>query len=118
MPRAKNPSVLAWIDRRLREDPQFKSDVHAELAAMRYQQDLVLLRERAGLSQRDLAARIGVTQPVVARLEAGTARNVEVRTLIRAAAALGGRVVLRIERDRRRRAVRTASGQTTNRKTA
>ena len=96
----------------------FKADVDAELVAMRYQQDLVRLRETAGVSQRDLASRLGVTQPVVARLESGKARNVEVRTLVRAAAALGGRVVLKIERDRRRSAARAPRERTGRRKTA
>lgn len=97
----KQTTVLGWIRRKSAEDPQFEADVLAELAAMRYEQDLTRLRERAGLSQRQLAARIGVSQPVIARLEAGRARNVELKTLVRAAAALGGRVTLRIERKRR-----------------
>lgn len=46
------------------------------------------LREEHGLSQRELAQRIGSTQPAIARLEAGgVAPSVE--TLERIAAALG-----------------------------
>ena len=46
------------------------------------------LREEAGLSQRDLADRLGCHQPAIARLEAGGVRpNVE--TLRRIVEALG-----------------------------
>ncbi|HEY2949507.1 MAG TPA: helix-turn-helix domain-containing protein [Micromonosporaceae bacterium] len=57
--------------------------------------DLVAQRRAAGLSQADVAARMGTSQPAVARLEAG---NVDVRlsTLERYAAAVGGRLHLRL----------------------
>ncbi|HEY3009547.1 MAG TPA: helix-turn-helix domain-containing protein [Micromonosporaceae bacterium] len=58
--------------------------------------DLVAQRRAAGLSQADVAARMGTSQPAVARLEAG---NVDVRlsTLERYAAAVGGRLHLRLD---------------------
>ncbi len=45
-------------------------------------------REAAGLSQRDLAARMGTSQAAIARLEAGGV-GATLTTLQRAAAALG-----------------------------
>jgi transcriptional regulator with XRE-family HTH domain len=59
---------------------------------------LVAQRRAAGLSQADVAARMGTSQPAVARLEAG---NVDVRlsTLERYAAAVGGRLRLRLDQD-------------------
>jgi transcriptional regulator with XRE-family HTH domain len=45
-------------------------------------------RERAGLSQRELADRAGVAQPLVARLE-GPGANPTLRTLEKLAAAAG-----------------------------
>jgi predicted transcriptional regulator len=64
--------------------------------------DLVAMRRAAGLSQAEVAERMGTSQPAVARLEAG---NVDVRlsTLERYAAAVGGRLRLRLDhRDRER----------------
>ena len=48
-------------------------------------------RNRAGLSQRALARKMGTTQPVVARLESGRARP-SLRTLERFARATGSRL--------------------------
>lgn len=51
---------------------------------------------RAGLSQSEVAQRMGTTQSVVARLESGK-RPPSMRTVERFAQAVGGHVVLRIE---------------------
>lgn len=50
--------------------------------------DLVARRRELGLSQAEIAARMGTSQPAVARLESGTA-DVRLATLERYAAALG-----------------------------
>lgn len=51
------------------------------------------LREEHGLSQRELAERIGSTQPAVARLEAGGV-SPSLVTLERIAAAMGSALVV------------------------
>ena len=53
-------------------------------------------REEAGLSQEDLAARMGVEQGYVSRLEAGN-RNPTIVTIWHAAEALGVRPALLFE---------------------
>ncbi len=53
-------------------------------------------RRTAGLTQTQLARRLGTTQPVIARLERPTA-NPTVRTLERALQATGQRLVLTAE---------------------
>lgn len=53
--------------------------------------DLVATRQELGLSQTVVAARMGTSQSVVARLEAGT-RDVRLSTLQRYAAAVGQRL--------------------------
>jgi len=55
-------------------------------------QDLVALRESRGLSQAQLADRLGITQSAIAQLESAQPKNVELRTLVRVAAALGAQV--------------------------
>lgn len=54
-------------------------------------------RQAAGLSQTEVAARMGTSQSAVARLESGTA-DVRASTLERYAAAVGGQITWRLDR--------------------
>ena len=104
-------STVAAIDRRTKDDPDFAAAVEAELQAMRIEQELVALRNASGLSQRQLAAKLGVKQPVIAKLEGGKTRNIGLRTLVRAVKAMNGRIKVSITpaprrgRQERKRAV-------------
>ena len=110
-------STVVAIDRRTRDDPDFAAAVQAELQAMRIDQELVALRNASGLSQRQLAAKLGVKQPVIARLEAGKTRNIGLQTLVRAVKAMNGRIEVSITPEGRSR--RTGRRQAvTTRKTA
>ncbi|MGH8585945.1 MAG: helix-turn-helix domain-containing protein [Gammaproteobacteria bacterium] len=53
---------------------------------------MIEARSRAGLTQDELAKRMGTTQPVVARLESGRIRP-STRTLERLARATGSRLI-------------------------
>jgi DNA-binding XRE family transcriptional regulator len=81
-----------WLENEYRKHPGMEARVDAIVAEMTLEQDLVALRERAGVSQRELAKRLGVSQPAIAKLESGKVKNVGVVTLARYAAALGGRL--------------------------
>lgn len=52
------------------------------------------LRAEAGLSQRELAARMGTTQSVISRLEEGGGARNRIDTLARVATALGRHLVV------------------------
>ncbi len=71
-----------------RHDPVFPG--FKEMAARRkaLSEDLVSRRVELGLSQTEVAARMGTSQSAVARLEAGAA-DIRLSTLERYAAALG-----------------------------
>lgn len=58
--------------------------------------ELVTLRKAAGLSQTEVAARMGTSQSAVARLEAGEG-DLRLSSLERYAAALGRRIDWRLE---------------------
>jgi len=58
-------------------------------------------RSRAGLTQQELARKMGTTQPVVARLESGRVRP-SMRTLERLARATRSRLVITFEPRQRR----------------
>jgi DNA-binding XRE family transcriptional regulator len=59
--------------------------------------DLAAQRQAAGLSQTEVAARMGTSQSAVARLEAGAA-DVRVTTLERYAAAIGSQIAWQARR--------------------
>ena len=59
--------------------------------------ELAEQRQAAGLSQTEVAARMGTSQSAVARLESGTA-DVRASTLERYAAAVGGQITWRLDR--------------------
>lgn len=58
--------------------------------------ELVAARSRAGLTQAEVAERMGTTQSVIARLEGGK-RQPSMRTVQRYASAIGCRAVVRLE---------------------
>lgn len=100
MTKTKRPTsdFRVWLEEQYRHDPGMEARVDALVAEMALEQDLVALRESAGVSQRALAKRLGVSQPAIAKLESGKVKNVGVVTLARYAAALGGRVHIEITR--------------------
>ena len=57
---------------------------------------LIAARARAGITQAELAQRMGTTQSVIARLEGGK-RQPSMRTVQRYAEAKGCRAVVRLE---------------------
>lgn len=75
--------------------PPVDDDRRAEI-----EQDLALgqliydLRSNAGLSQRELATRMGTTQSVISRLEEGGGARNRIDTLARVATALGRHLVV------------------------
>jgi DNA-binding transcriptional regulator YiaG len=80
-----------FIEREMaRRGPRFRAEVDAAYAEMLLEHELAVLREKEGITQAELARRLGVSQPVVARFESGNKqRRVEVATIVRHAAALG-----------------------------
>ena len=78
--------------------------VNADVAQM-----ICDLRTKAGLSQRELAERMGTTQSAISRLEAADYQGRSMSVLSRVAAALGRRLEVRMPRRRRGRAERTAA---------
>ena len=95
MKRTKTP-FMQWIDRQLDRDPLFRRHVEETLNKMRLDQDLATLRAARRLSQSQLASMLGVSQPAIAKIESGKVKNLQLRTVVRLATALGGRVKIEI----------------------
>lgn len=96
MARKKKTKVMQWLDS-VMADPETARAVEERMAEMRIEQELVALREKNGLSQRDLAERIGASQPYIAKLESGRVKNLGLKTLAKYAAATGTRLTVRFE---------------------
>jgi predicted XRE-type DNA-binding protein len=73
------------------------------LAKILIRNDLIRLREKRGLTQKQLATLMGVSQPLIAQLESSTPRNIELRTLVRAAIALGAEIKIQLRETQRGR---------------
>lgn len=95
-------TAIEHIERELARDPALRRDVDETLTEMRLIQDLVALRQARGLTQVQFAKLLGVTQPRIARLESGTMTNLELRTIVRMATALGAIVRVTLEVDDRK----------------
>ncbi len=75
-------------------DTSVEYDALAEEFSMA--RELIAARSRAGLTQGEVAARMGTTQSVIARLEGGK-RMPSIRTVQRYAKAVGARAVVHLE---------------------
>ena len=93
----KRTGFMKWIDGQLEADPGLAREVDELVNEMKLEQELVALREKRGLSQRELAARIGTTQPYVAKLESGRIKNLGLRTLAKYATALDATLTVRLD---------------------
>jgi transcriptional regulator with XRE-family HTH domain len=60
-------------------------------------ESMLLLRERAGMTQQRLAEKIGTKQPALSRLERGGFKKTSMETLSKIADALDARLVVRLE---------------------
>lgn len=83
------------------KDQDFAVEFYRELFRGRLATDLRLAREKRGLTQADLAKKIGTTQSVVARMENPDYGRFSLTTLFKIAAAM--ELDLRIEFSERKR---------------
>ena len=87
------------VDERSERNPEFPELVEAALRRRQLLRELAAKREKLGISQTVVAARMGTSQSAVARLEAGEI-DAKFSTVERFAAALGQKVEWRVEKSR------------------
>jgi len=78
-----------------REGPQAVAELRAFDAHFKLATEIILLRRRRGLTQRQLSTKSGVQQAEISRIEGGRA-NPTVTTLSALASALGAELGIRI----------------------
>src|SRR5271168_2208213 len=92
----KKPEIMDWVHAETRRRG-LENEVAIRFNELMLEQQLAQLRRKRGISQAKLAKLVGVSQPVIARIESGGVRNLRVRTIARTAVALGGSVEIRIK---------------------
>ena len=86
------------------KDEEFRKGYEQELDKLRIAHALIKLRERRGLTQAALARRMGVSQPFIAKLESGQAKNYNLETLAKVAFALNSNLKIEFQPHRVRAA--------------
>ena len=88
--------TLDQLKNKLLKNPQTRAEYDALAGEFETARELIAARTLAGLTQSDVAQRMGTTQSVIARLESGK-RAPSMRTVQRYAQAVGARAVVRLE---------------------
>ena len=84
---------ITELHKKWMNEPKYRKAYEALEEEFSLASALIGVRNRAGLTQKQLARKMGTTQPVVARLESGRARP-SMRTLERFADATGSRLLI------------------------
>ena len=71
------------------KDPEFRKEWEAQNEEFEVAKEIIRLRIKAGLTQKELAEKAKTSQPAIARLESGTYRNLSLSFLRRVGKALG-----------------------------
>ena len=87
---------LKDVKAELLTNPAVRQAYNEQAPEFELARELITARMRAGLTQGDVAARMGTTQSVVARIESGRGTP-SLRTVQRFASAVGARAVVRME---------------------
>ncbi|MBU0569107.1 helix-turn-helix domain-containing protein [bacterium] len=90
-------NAVEILKHRLSNDPELAVLVEEERKRLRLADKIRKVRLKVGLSQREIAKRIGSTQSAVARLESGNYERLSLSTLIKISLALNCRVNFEIE---------------------
>jgi ribosome-binding protein aMBF1 (putative translation factor) len=99
---AKTRNALKILDRMIGDDAGLRKMVATETVNAQVARMIHDARTAAGLTQQELADRIGTKQPVIARLEDGDYEGHSLTMLQRIAAALDKRLELKLVRVRSR----------------
>jgi len=87
---------ITELHRRWMKEPKYRKAYDALEDEFAVAKAVIAARNRAGLTQAELARKMGTTQPVVARMEGGRI-SPSLRTLQRLAQATGSRLLIRFE---------------------
>jgi ribosome-binding protein aMBF1 (putative translation factor) len=87
---------ISELHKRWMKEPKYRRTYAALEEEFEVARAVIAARSRAGLTQAELAQRMGTTQPAVARMESGRIQP-SLQTLHRLAQATGSRLMIRFE---------------------
>ncbi len=90
--RLPRSDALEILDRMIGDDPELRALIEEERVNADVAMEIYQLRTSRGLTQNELADRVGTTQSVIARLEDADYEGHSLRMLRRIAEALGARL--------------------------
>ena len=99
---SKRKTLMDEIQEELKGDRALDALYQRELASLQLANQIAKLRERSGLTQAELARRIGTQQAGIARMERSTYRGDTVATLAKIAAATSARLEVKLIPSRRK----------------
>ena len=91
------PRTLQDYKKQQMKIPGFKKAWHELDAEFELLESMLQLRAQAGMSQQELAEKIGTKQPALSRLERGGFKKTSMETLSKIAEALDARLIVRLE---------------------
>ena len=80
----------------LLKNKKFRQKIEAGVKRLRIISQIVELREKLSVTQSELARRMGVSQPFIAKIENDEASNISLETLLKIAEALHAEVQIDI----------------------
>jgi predicted XRE-type DNA-binding protein len=89
--------LTSLVKKPLLKDEAFQEKVEEIFNGLKVAQQLIKLRKEQGFSQTEFAEMLGVSQPLIAKLESRPLTNIELRKLVRIVTALNGELELRIK---------------------
>jgi len=101
MKRKQAADALEIIDRRFFRSPRARKELAEAEASAQVSRLLFELRSRAGLTQQELADKVGTSHSVISRIEADDYQGHSLALLRRVASALGKRVEIRFLDEKR-----------------
>ncbi|MFQ5582393.1 MAG: helix-turn-helix domain-containing protein [Mariprofundaceae bacterium] len=91
---------LATLKKQWMNDPEVREAYEEHVYEFEIASSLIAARTKAGLTQSEVAKRMGTTQSVVARIEGGS-QLPSMKSVIRYATAIGAHPVLQLVREPR-----------------
>ncbi len=93
--RQKRTSSLRKLVQRLEKEPNFRAERRRQKPYFDLILEVITARKRLGLTQEELAARVGMQQSAISRIESGE-HDIQFKTLIQLAEGLDSTIEIKI----------------------
>lgn len=97
MSKVRLEKIDGYLEEKLK-NKEFRKLYEIERAKVALAQKIAGMRQEKHLNQKELAARLGVSQQFVSQIETGEGKNLTIDTLIRIAESLGHKVKISFPR--------------------